>query len=1050
MALRGEASKIPLSNIFQTLSMGRQNGILQVSWQRQQRRFYFVDGKMKVLSDKPGDTEPLREALINQQILTDVQFNNVVKTLPPNECLGDALLERGIITLEQVAQELNIYFCELLFEVFLLNDAYFFFSLKKARPADFFFSAQAIGDTLDYDATGLLMESARREDEWRRINSKLPDYNEIFFPAAQNNFRAEVHERCSLQPLADELAQHLDGRTPLSAVLRQSRFPKYEVLQVVATLLEDGLLSVLDVQAKKKLAKDCKRRFKGRETMDIYESILCQSPDDMDVRKALVVLLEKQKAGGTVLTGHLRHLAATYAEQGDDKGAEACLVKILDHLPEDLDALSQLYEVYTRLGKKREAAQDGQFLCRVLQGCQDPDVALKHLVRLSEAHPDELMFRHNLAHLQVKTGDKAGAVETLKGLATFYRKTGALPNLKKVSDTLGAIDPEAAKPFRSALVSADVKRENRMKTFRRGAIRCTAALLLVGLAVGAVVEVMAYRELAHAEAAIKGMMDKGHLIQAKLLVEEHIRNYQYSTTKLKYRSLLTRVEDAMQKQARQLNRQQTEQVINLKAAMAKAKILKSQGKWVAALDILKAAPTDTLFYDQKGELESFRQTLEQYMNEAHEIASQSVQAEEAQKWRQVFWLRTKLLTSYPFSEAAGQVLLPLKVESTPSNAKIYFNEKHLGTTPHVIHWSTDRMHELTIKKPSYEDYTRHVSLARQNDKTGWSLTVSLKKRAQWQLDCDGVLEAGLLSAAGRIIAADRSGKVYAVSRETGDKAWQTDLGEIGGIATDLRAWRDQIIGISVEGKLYSLDKDGGIQFSKPLSFRAPVKFNPARPDSRGLFAMATAAGEICVFSLADQAVAWQSTIPGKIGCGPVMAGGRIIAGDLSGNLRVFDGLTGKVLAKEACGAPIHISPVLTDDGAIAVPAGSRILFVRPADAKVLRTLALNQPVSMAPVFSEQSIYVVTKDHCLNAYNRKDFTFLWKLKLPGASQAISHRPGWVYVSSENCILAINGDGQVIWRYTADKEVWNLQVIGDQYLAASGEDRKIRLFDLAPDA
>ena len=125
MALRGEAAKIPLTNIFQTLSLSGQEGVLEISWRDGGRRLRFTAGGVRILPDRTGSVEPLRAALIKQRILTEAQFTNVQKTLPPAVPLGDALLDRRVISLEQVSGPVESHFQELLLEVFTKADAHF-------------------------------------------------------------------------------------------------------------------------------------------------------------------------------------------------------------------------------------------------------------------------------------------------------------------------------------------------------------------------------------------------------------------------------------------------------------------------------------------------------------------------------------------------------------------------------------------------------------------------------------------------------------------------------------------------------------------------------------------------------------------------------------------------------------------------------------------------------------------------------------------------------------------------------------------------------------
>ena len=136
MAFRGETAQIPLTNIFQTLSLSSQRGVLEITWRDTQRRFRFLGGGVRVLPNHPGDAEPLRSTLVKQQILTEAQFTNVLESLPPQVPLGDALLDRRVRTREQVGGSLRSQFEELLLTAFTWTDALFNFTAGEGSDAE--------------------------------------------------------------------------------------------------------------------------------------------------------------------------------------------------------------------------------------------------------------------------------------------------------------------------------------------------------------------------------------------------------------------------------------------------------------------------------------------------------------------------------------------------------------------------------------------------------------------------------------------------------------------------------------------------------------------------------------------------------------------------------------------------------------------------------------------------------------------------------------------------------------------------------------------------
>lgn len=130
-------------------------------------------------------------------------------------------------------------------------------------------------------------------------------------------------------------------------------------------------------------------------------------------------------------------------------------------------------------------------------------------------------------------------------------------------------------------------------------------------------------------------------------------------------------------------------------------------------------------------------------------------------------------------------------------------------------------------------------------------------------------------------------------------------------------------------KIYQNDENGGGSFATPAvgkqGLSGLVYFHVARTeDSRGmLYALNKATGEV-VWEHAMGSYGWSSPTPVYTASGK----GYVLVGSSNGMLRLFDGLTGEIVASADLGANIEGTPVVFDDTIVVGTRGSRIYGVK--------------------------------------------------------------------------------------------------------------------------
>ncbi len=1040
MAFRGETAQIPLTNIFQTLSLSSQKGVLGFGWQNATRRFRFLGGSVRIIPDKPGDVEPLRSMLIKLKILTETQFTNVLESLPPNRLLGDALLEQRVLTPEEVVGPLRSQCEELLLSTFRRSDAKFHFTVSEGSDTDEVFSPEKFGRQLSFEVTGLLIEAARRQDEWTRIHHLISDPHEIVLPSSRAEFVARLGKLDLPDGLADELIQLIDGENDLKGIVQASRYSEFQVLQPIAQLLEATVLTPLPTDKKKELADRHRRQFRLDEAATILRSVVKENGDDIEARRSLASILTRQRETEELLT-HWRYLAKHAQESGDHHEAKNYLLKILAQAPEDLPCRATLCTIYRETGKNREALDMARRLVQAARMHDDPAYARSFVEKCIDEFPDELSFQHALAALCFQAGDREGALQVLGSLANHYRKTGATGSLRRTYEQMVKIDPKASRKLTHLLERERRQRQDFMASLRRLLLRCAGIAILTCFIVLAFREIGAHRCLALKRPEIQNLIKEGRFDEARNLLEEISNAYPITTIKFLLRKDHAKINEEAKLAELRIARLRDEQRLAHESRITRAEFLFTKGKWEEAWHLISQVPIEDageLDTESRTRALALRKKFREYREAAISLANRARVAEEEKQWREAFLLWKELLDEYPDAPQARNVRLPLQVVTTPPHSEVWLDDTFMGLSPLVIRWSPAKPSDLEIRRKWHQSYRTMLS---QADRTGWTLPVSLPRLASWEYVCEGVVEAGATVMGTVVFVADRGGKVTAIDAATGLERWQTNLGDINGVSADLRMWNDNVICLTLGGTLVILSPNGAVRAQRQFSFKGRTKLAPTPPTDDGIISVVAETGELCAYSIADGAMLWSTRLPAKVQATPVLQNRTVTVGDVTGNLWKLNLDTGALTSKWLFEKPITLPPIpISETEMVGVLGRELVLF----DDEVRRRVPLPAAPTVPIHAHGDRLYVATNDDHLVALDRQKLNFLWKVRLPRTCSALAGRQRVVYAACGSHIVCVDRDGKNMWRFTGNGPIISLAQPTDEYLVAGCDDRRVYLF------
>lgn len=231
MAIRGSLREASFADVLQLLAMGRKTGCLSVTNRGQFGQIYFDEGRISFASivnrrDRLGDV------LVKSRVITAEQLNDAIAAQDSlrDVRLGEILVSRGLLTRDDLQRHVRTQIEEAVYFLFTWREGTFNFE------PDLFPDDQDM--LVSISPESLLLEGARRVDEWTQIAQKVPGMDAIF-----------ALDRNHLEQSGAELTQEqrviltlVDGHRDVQALVEESGLVEFEVGKALYGLVIAGFL----------------------------------------------------------------------------------------------------------------------------------------------------------------------------------------------------------------------------------------------------------------------------------------------------------------------------------------------------------------------------------------------------------------------------------------------------------------------------------------------------------------------------------------------------------------------------------------------------------------------------------------------------------------------------------------------------------------------------------------------------------------------------------------------------------------------------------------
>ena len=240
MPIEGPLRELGIHDVFQLLDLSRKTGALRVTSElrHNEGKIYFDNGVV-VSAEIRSNPHPLGAMLLRTGKITEADFErarDMQQRQGDKRRIGEILVSLGVITQREVERQIRFQIEEVVFEVMSWNEGYFSFAdeVESTLPTEL---------TVRIPVEALLMEGARRIDEWSRIENRISHVGVV--PSLAPPPEGGGGE-LDLLPSEWEVLALIDGDRSVRGIATELGRSDFEVAKTLFGLESAGVIVLVD------------------------------------------------------------------------------------------------------------------------------------------------------------------------------------------------------------------------------------------------------------------------------------------------------------------------------------------------------------------------------------------------------------------------------------------------------------------------------------------------------------------------------------------------------------------------------------------------------------------------------------------------------------------------------------------------------------------------------------------------------------------------------------------------------------------------------------
>ncbi|MHB1311088.1 MAG: DUF4388 domain-containing protein [Gemmatimonadaceae bacterium] len=248
MAIEGPLRELGIHDVFQLLDLSRKTGVLRVVSELRDNEgvVAFHAGRIAFASIR-SNPHPIGEMLLKAGKIGDADLTAARARQTEHgdrRRIGEILIDAGAVSARDVEQFVRRQAEAVVFELMSWREGHFRF--EESSPQDF-----PENPSVAVSTESVLMEAARRIDEWSRIADRVPSLTHI----PEFSEEAEGHSgQLDLLPSEWEVLTMIDSARDLRRIALELGRSDFDVAKVVYGLVSTGVVKLRQADRQSRLA----------------------------------------------------------------------------------------------------------------------------------------------------------------------------------------------------------------------------------------------------------------------------------------------------------------------------------------------------------------------------------------------------------------------------------------------------------------------------------------------------------------------------------------------------------------------------------------------------------------------------------------------------------------------------------------------------------------------------------------------------------------------------------------------------------------------------
>jgi len=234
MAIEGALQDVSLADICQLLGMGRKTGCLSITDRSNFGYVYFQKGRV-IYASVLNRRDRLGELLVRNHVITRKDLSAAMdrQAKEKGKRLGEILVEVGALSHDDLRRYIQMQVEEAVYHLFTWGQGSFHFDTDQMPDEDGLL-------LVDIPPEALLMEGARRVDEWSLVEKKIPSFD-IVFQLDTNPDEAEGDFELTREQ--KKILPFIDGVRTVHEIMNEAGLVEFDTGKALYGLIQAGFVS---------------------------------------------------------------------------------------------------------------------------------------------------------------------------------------------------------------------------------------------------------------------------------------------------------------------------------------------------------------------------------------------------------------------------------------------------------------------------------------------------------------------------------------------------------------------------------------------------------------------------------------------------------------------------------------------------------------------------------------------------------------------------------------------------------------------------------------